>query len=638
MIPAFVDRPLAPRLAAGLLILAAVAATYAPSLAFGFVWDDHLQVEQNPVLREPGGLLRLLRRPSWDFEGALPDRPSNYYRPLFIGFYALTARVCGVSPGPFHALSLALHLAATLLVAWLGWRLAASGWGGLAAGLVFGLHPVQAEAVAWVAVQGDLLCACFSLLAIGLRLAGRRWGTGLAWLCACLAKETGVALAVPLLVMELHAARAAPARLAGLRQAAARLLPCALALGAYLALRLNALGALVPVPRPGAYGAAQSWMLGAALLGRYAWSLLAAGLQPPQLLLEVPVPGSVLDPAVLAGALLAVAVAAVALHRATPPAASWSAALALAFLLPVLVSQHLGRVNFAERYLYLPMIGVAWLAGLGLAAALRGRASPRRLAVPVVACLVTLGWPAARRSEAYRSDAAYFRAAVATSPASVAARQGLGNVLAGEGDPAGAAREFAAALALAPDSLPAWTGLGAAREQTGDLAGALAAYERALALDPGYAVAALRLSRLHRRGGNAAAAARLMDGLLAQGRATHDAVLERALLWLDEGQPDRARALLERALPAFPEAPRGYYLLAQARYQLGDLDGAAAAAQAAVARGAGPGPRRLLAAIRFRQGRSDEGQRWLAEARHLAPDPESSPEPRDPRAHAGPSR
>ncbi len=517
-----------------------------------------------------------------------------------------------------------------MLVAWLGWRLAASAWGGLAAGLLFGLHPVQAEAVAWVAVQADLLCACFSLLAIGLRLAGRRWWTGLAWLCACLAKETGVALVAPLLVMELHAARCAPSRREWLRQAGARLAPCALALGVYLALRLNALGAFVPVPRQGARGTAQGWMLGAALLWRYARSLVAACLQPPQLLLEVPAPGSALSPAVLAGALLAAAAAVFALRRATPPAASWSTALVLASLLPVLASQHLGRANFAERYLYLPMIGVAWLVGLGLAAALRGRGAPRRLAVPVVTFLVTLGWVTARRSEVYRSDASYFRAAVATSPGSVAARQGLGNVLASEGDPAGAAREFEAALAIAPDSLPAWTGLGAAREQAGELAGALAAYERAVALDPGYAVAVLRLSRLHRRGGNDAEAARLLDGLLAQGRATYDAVLDRALLWLDEGQPARARALLERAVRAFAEAPRGFYLLAQARYQLADLDGAADAARTAVERGAGPGPRRLLAAICFRLGRAEEGQRWLAEARRLAPDGESSREPRDP--------
>ena len=103
-------------LGAALLALA-VLAIYGPSIGYEFVYDDHVQIERNPWLRDPDGFRLFLTRPFWGFYQDRGAGPSNYYRPVFGWAYSLVARVFGLQPAAFHATSVALHIAVTLLVA-----------------------------------------------------------------------------------------------------------------------------------------------------------------------------------------------------------------------------------------------------------------------------------------------------------------------------------------------------------------------------------------------------------------------------------------------------------------------------------------------------------------------------------------
>jgi protein O-mannosyl-transferase len=184
----------------GALALAfAVLAVYGMSIGYEFVYDDHVQIERNPWLRDPRGFQLFLTRPFWGF---YPDRgaaPSNYYRPVFGIFYSLVARGFGLQPAAYHVASVALYLAVTLLVALGARRLLAGRRGAdaaaLAAGLVFAVHPAHAEAVAWIGDQADLLTALFVLAALFLYLRRKDrgeqagWAGPLCYLLACLAKE-----------------------------------------------------------------------------------------------------------------------------------------------------------------------------------------------------------------------------------------------------------------------------------------------------------------------------------------------------------------------------------------------------------------------------------------------------------------
>ena len=543
--------------AAAALLAAAVLAVYGFTLGFGFVYDDHLQVERNPWLRAPDGLRLFLTRPFWGFEpGSLP---SNYYRPAFGAFDSLLARLYGPDPTAFHAASVALHLAVCLLVALVARRLIrgeGENAAALVAGLLFAVHPAHAEAVAWVGGQPDLLAALFALIAVLAWLARRNALGAVAYLLACLAKETGVATLLVLAVVEATEWRREGSPGRAIRQAAARLAPYGLVLAVYLALRIHALGSFAPRDYGVTSSAAGAVGYAGALLARYLGFLVVPF--PARVLAVVPVPPllsfTVLAGLAAAGAVLA-GLAAVAWRGLGRREIVLPLAFVFAFLLPVLRADAIGGSNFAERYLYLPSVGLAWLAGL-LASRLARSQGRRTLAVAGIAGIAALGAAAAVRATIYRNDRTLFTVAVRENPGSEIARNNLGMALYAAGHLEEAEREYREALRLRPDAVAPLANLGLLRERRGDLPGAKAAFEETLRRLPTHAVAAVHLARFSLREGDRAAATKRLDALFAAGGESYDALTERAALWLQQGRPDAARLLLERAKREFPESAR----------------------------------------------------------------------------------
>jgi len=541
------------------LLAAAVLAVYGFTLGFGFVFDDHVQIERNPWLQAPDGLRLFLTRPFWGFNREQGPLPSNYYRPAFGAFDSLLARIWGLDPTAFHGASVALHLAVCLLVALAARRLfrgEGEDAAALAAGLLFAVHPAHAEAVAWVGGQPDLLAALFALTAVFACLARRNALGAVAYLLACLAKETGVATLLVLVAVEITEWRREGSPAVALRRAAARLAPYGLVLAVYLALRVHALGGFAPRDYGVTSSAAGAVGYAGALLARYLGFLVVPF--PARVLAVVPVP-PLLSFAVLAG------LAAAGLALAGLALVAWRGsgrreivlplAFVFAFLLPVLRADAIGGANFAERYLYLPSVGGAWLAGLVASRLARSRAR-RVLVVAGLAAtvgIVALGTAAAVRAAIYRDDRTLFTVAVRENPRSEIARNNLGMALYAAGHLAEAEREYREALRLQPAAVAPLANLALLRERRGDLPGAKAAFEETLRRLPTHAVAAVHLARLALREGNRAGAAKHLDALFAAGGESYDALTERAALWLQQGRPDAARPLLERARREFPD-------------------------------------------------------------------------------------
>jgi protein O-mannosyl-transferase len=569
------------------LIAAAALGLYGATLGFDFVFDDHVQIERNPWLRDPDGLRLFFTQPFWGFYHDRGAGPSNYYRPLFGVFYSLLARAFGLQAMAFHAGSVLLHAAVCLLVA-LGARHlvpkdgADNDAAALGAGLFFAVYPAHAEAVAWVGGQADLLAALFVLLATLAYLSGIRSGfqkpkakiqnlSGpVCYLLACLSKETGAALILVLFAIEASEWRREGSPGAALRRGAARLAPYALVLAVYLVLRVNALGGFAPRHYGVTASLAGAVAFAGALLARYLGFLLAP--LAPQVLVSVPNPG-LLSLAALAGLFAAtLAVAGLA-------AAVWNGrarreivlplAFIFAFLLPVLASNSIGGAHFAERYLYLPSVGLAWLAGLlwsRVARALPAAGTARR-AVTAFALvdLLVLGAVAWERSTIYRDDLALFTEAARGNPGNEIARNNLGRALYHEGRLDEAEREYREALRLRPGSVAPLSNLAILYERRGQTAKAKAAFEETLRRSPTHAAAAVHLARFRLAEGDTAGAARSLDALLAAGGESYDALVERAGLWLREGRPEKAVPLLERAVAAFPDQRKGRKMLERAR-------------------------------------------------------------------------
>ena len=147
-----------------LLIFAAAVITFAPICSHPFLsWDDDHTIENNPLLQDPslGHALHYWCEPFMDL-----------YVPVT---YTLWSALAGIStfvthgqldPRLFHAASVLLHATNAALVFWLLRRLLNAPWPAAAGAMLFALHPVQVETVAWTSGMKDLLCATFTLLAV----------------------------------------------------------------------------------------------------------------------------------------------------------------------------------------------------------------------------------------------------------------------------------------------------------------------------------------------------------------------------------------------------------------------------------------------------------------------------------------
>ncbi len=477
-----------PLVLAGLLVLL-TAITYVGTLSYEFVWDDNWLIVNNPLLREWSRLPALLVSDFWNGEPALER---SYYRPLVSLSYFLEYRLWGLHPAGYHLTNVLLHLACTLLLFAVARRLFPDVLVAFVAALIFAVHPIHSESVAFISGRTDLLASVFSLLSVLLYLDGRGreggrrvWsGTAsvIAFALALLSKEVAAVLPLVLLLYELLPGRDRGSRIRLL----ARHLPFWAVLAGYLVLRTAVLGA--PLARDLELQAAgERAFLGVRAMAGYlrlmvlphplsAQHMLApTGLRDPALLLSL---------AAVAGALAALAFAV----RRTPRHA-FCGLWVFVTLLPVSNVIPIAGTSMAERFAYLPSAGFSMLAAAGIARALRwaslGRAPVRTAVFGGLGVVLVAGMSLTMlRNEDWKNEFRLFSRTAEDAPASPRARTNLGYVHLRRGELGAAIDQFERSLALDPDRPDTLIGLGVAYSVEGRHRDAQRYGERALALDP----------------------------------------------------------------------------------------------------------------------------------------------------------
>jgi tetratricopeptide (TPR) repeat protein len=380
------------RLALAALLLTA-AAVYAPMVRGGFVWDDHPLVEANLLTGSLANLPRFFQVDLWQTAGgAVSD--SGYYRPLMLLSLAIDRALWGLSPAGHHLHSVAWHVAAVGALYAVLHQLK-PGWPALAGAALFALHPVQSEAVAWVVARNDLMAAAFSLAAVAALLPkelsnGRLALGGVLALCGLLSKESAVFAGALLLALEL----ARHGRPQGFKRYA--VLGGALAI--WFGLRTSAQIVSASIPGPDHR---------ALLLDRLPELVAHYGLR-----LVWPDPltvGSTLEYLTPSAAWIALGVACLVVPAGLLVWRGGKTALAgLGFALlamaPAVVAIAV-RGQMGERYLYLPLAGVA----VALAAALPDRRAVGAGLVPLAAMSC---WLISARLPDWRSDLSLWEAAL----------------------------------------------------------------------------------------------------------------------------------------------------------------------------------------------------------------------------------
>lgn len=511
-----------------LLIL--LVAAYAGTLGVTeFFHDDAWAIAQSAYMRARGwdGFAALFTTGYWETTGDTAGARIHYYRPLLLLSYWLQVRLTGFWAPAFHAANLLLHAAAALLLrqAFLR-RLPARA--AEAGALLFALAPVQTEAVAMITGRSEVMAALFMLAAWLLLEPGRRGGRSAgvaAFAAATLCKEPAALFPAWLALSDwvFHGRRPWDRDRRGVY------LACAGWLGALLLIRRAVLGAFVeggPALFDSRLTAALTWSRFAlrhyavpALTGLDQCADYRGGLIPAAGTAE---PAAWLALTLVLG-LLAWAARAAWRRR---QAGFWVLGPALLLLPTSHLIAPLDTIG-AERFLYLPMAGLAAAAGWFYDRARVSR--PRAAAALGAAALVWLTTLTFLRTGAYSSQRAYSSAAAACNPLSA----------------------------------QAWSSLGAAELAAGRREEGLRALEQASRLDPGLATPWYNRARLAFDSGDWETAERQLAEAQRRLPGNADALLLGALIAERRGRPEETRARLEAALRAMPGHPLAEYNLAR---------------------------------------------------------------------------
>jgi len=579
-----------PALAAIVPALAALA-LHLQALAFGFVRDDFPVIVDSVWMRGSGTLGRLLASDFMTPAGLA----SGLWRPLVLLSFWVEGRLGGWTPRLFHATNIALHAGTTLLLGLLLLQAGLPRAAVLAGGLLFAAMPAHVESVAWVLGRTDLMCGGFALLALWLdrraRERGRAWPGVLAVAAvaaALLSKEAAAGWVAVIAAAEWVRARTTPTPWA---ESARWLAPYAALTALWLVAHAWAVGPATLPPYIDAALRARRQAAGWVMLPQFVAFLWPWYPQSSDLAIWIPT--RTLAWPVVAGAAITLAagagVSALAWRRSP-----WlvPAAIALVTVLPSLaMALARGYITSGARMVYTASAGVAWLAALALARALRAGPAWRWAALGALAVFVLGGAVELLRVQpSWADEARVFETMARRQPDNPIAWIGLAGVL-GE---RGRAQEGLAALAradsLAP-RLPA-VAIGRAhfRYDRGEWAAVIAETDRALALDEGaFDARLLRASALIRLG-RMDEAARDLERLL-RARPDHPAalMLEGQRL-LTAGRFAEAVTPLATAARATPRDTSVWFALAYAHAETHDLRDARQDLERALALAPGRGP------------------------------------------------
>lgn len=178
---------------------------YANSLPGEFIWDDMEQIVENPVIMDLHNVPSFFTSDLWRLISN-PAVESNYYRPLFLLSLATDYSLWGLNPPGYHMTNIILHSLSSLLVFLIGRKLLGSNISAFVGGMLFAVHPVHVESVAWISGRTDPMAAAFMLLSLYLYiLFSERKRVILlllsltAYIFSLLSKEMGITL--PLLIV-----------------------------------------------------------------------------------------------------------------------------------------------------------------------------------------------------------------------------------------------------------------------------------------------------------------------------------------------------------------------------------------------------------------------------------------------------
>jgi len=619
---------------AGLIFLVTLL-TYVPAMRAGYIWDDDHHITENSTLRTPDGLRRIWLEPK-----ALPQ-----YYPLVHTTFWLEYHLWKLHPFGYHLVNVLLHgCNAILLLLLLRYLRVPGDW---LAALIFALHPVQVESVAWITERKNVLSGLFYLssflaylrfydlasnsdhISSSTHPAAPEW-SGHPWLfyalslllflCALLSKTVTCSLpAAILLVLWWKRDRIRWRDLPPL-------IPY-FVVGVFLGLTT------IWLEKHHVYAQGAEWALSfvdrCLVAGRALWFYAGKLLWPQKLTFIYPrwqIDSGVWWQYLFPLAAVAVIVILWLLRRRIGKGPFVAVAFFAGTLLPALGFFDIYPMRFsfvADHFQYLASIGLLALAAAAMTTFF-GRLGPRQSFVGIVVCMAVLfvfGLQVWKQGNIYKDAETLYRDTISKNPNAWMAHNNLGVFLEQQGNLDEAMAHFAKAIRIKPDHALAHYNMAEALARQEKFEEAMAYNLKALQIKPDFPQPYNFLGMIYARQGKIDQAilyfhkALKLSPYYASARNNLGALLAR------EGKLDEAIAQLSEALRILPDYATAHNNLGEALMKSGKIDQAAFHFhQALKLKPDYADPHNNLGVLLARQGEIDAAIAHLSEAIRIEPD------------------
>jgi tetratricopeptide (TPR) repeat protein len=534
-------------------------------------YDDPYYVADNNMVRN--GL-------SWEgFRWAFQSTTFSNWHPLTWLSHMLDVQIFGKKPAGHHLTSLFFHLANTLLLFLILKEMTASYWRSALVAAMFALHPLHVESVAWVAERKDVLSAFFWFLTLAVYVnytkrpaKGKYCALLFCYILGLMAKPMLVTLPFVLVLLDFWPLRRLslagterqpiwPAMWPLLREKAplflCSLLSCLITYHAQN--KGGAVGSLEIVPITVRIG--NAFISYAEYLDKTLW--------PRDLSVFYPYSDTVLLSKALGAALIVLFIslfALYALRRIPYLFVGWF--WYLGTLVPVIGLVQVGVQSSADRYTYLPLIGIFLILVWGVTEMTK-RMAHQRMVVSGFILLLLAHWIFTSWNQVsyWKNSISLFEHAISVTRDNAIAHVNLGEALTKAGKNDEAMRHYRETLRINPSSSPALNNLGVLLRKGGQSAEAAQYFRRALQFNPGFAEAHLNLGAQLAEDGTPESrieAIRHFREALKIDPLSHNAHYNLGLMLLAERRQGDAIAHLESAVRLNQE-------FGMAHYQLGDI-------------------------------------------------------------------
>jgi tetratricopeptide (TPR) repeat protein len=555
---------------------------YTPALSNGFVnWDDDAYVISNLIIRE------LSLANLWD----MFSRPHfGLYQPITLLSLALDFQVGETSPFWYHLVNVLIHGANAGLVYLLIHSLISRRGVSLITAVLFALHPLHVESVAWVTERKDVLYSLFffaSLISyVRYASGGRRTLYYVAlslFLLSLLSKVQAVSLSVTLIAADFALGRSLRDGRVWLEKTP--FLALSLVFGIVGLLAVRAAGA--------SPGQTSDGIMIQSVYATYAFAQYVVRLVMPLGLSAVyPYPvradgglpfGLWLYPLLLFG----VAVAFMYSVRRSRIVAFGIAFFIINIALVLQVTP-VGTAFMADRFSYVPSVGAFLIVGVGYQAVTNRFSGARWPARGVLAAYaLALSILTFQRSLVWRDSLSLWNDVLSKFPSVPVAYNNRGAARAEQGGFAAAMLDYDKAIQLKPDYAKAYNNRGSAKISMGQYEDAIAELDEAIRLEPDYASAYYNRGLANDYLGDTEAAISDYDRAIELNPDFVDAFYSRAGALGNVGQLDRALRDYDRAIELNPRWAKAYANRGTLKRALGDLRGACLDWQTAGALGEG---------------------------------------------------